>query len=68
MRTSKTALVLGATGGIGGAVTTALLRDGWTVRALARDPAKAAGSWNGDGKAPSWISGDAMNSSDVVAA
>ena len=68
MRTSKTALVLGATGGIGGAITTALLSGGWTIRALARDPAKAAGSWKRDGKAPSWISGDAMNSADVVAA
>ena len=32
----KTALVLGATGGVGGETARALLRRGWKVRALAR--------------------------------
>ena len=61
----KTALVLGATGGIGGAVARALLRNGWQVRALTRDPARAAGS---DLKGVIWIAGDAMRAEDVMAA
>ena len=62
----RTALVIGATGGIGGAVTRALIAHGWTVKALNRDPtraAKAVGLANID-----WICGDAMNPDDVVAA
>lgn len=38
----KTALVLGATGSQGGAAARALLRRGWTVRALTRTPSSAA--------------------------
>ena len=38
----KTALVLGATGGIGGAVARKLSARGWRIRALNRDAAKAA--------------------------
>ena len=34
---ARTALVLGATGGIGGAVASRLLRSGWSVRALVRE-------------------------------
>ena len=61
----KRALVLGATGGIGGEVASALLRHGWQVSALARDPERARRS----GPAGLvWIKGDAMNESDVVAA
>ena len=37
---SKAILVTGATGQQGGAVTRHLLRDGWEVRALVRDPDK----------------------------
>jgi len=37
--TQRTALILGATGGIGGAVTQRLLHDGWQVRALVRQGA-----------------------------
>ena len=40
----QTALVIGATGGIGGEVAHALQTRGWRVRALHRDPA----SWWGD--------------------
>ncbi|THK38445.1 NAD-dependent epimerase/dehydratase family protein [Ensifer sp. MPMI2T] len=59
-----TVLVLGATGGIGGAVACGLHLRGWTVRALNRDAAKASR------KAPAfeWIQGDAMNAADVRAA
>ena len=65
MSNTKRALVLGATGGVGGAVATALLRHGWQVRALARDPARARQS----GPAGiEWIGGDAMVAADVVAA
>ena len=67
MTTNKTALVLGATGGVGGAIAAALGRHGWTVRALVRDPAKAAANWKG-GRLPVWIAGDAMSRADVVAA
>lgn len=61
---TKTALVLGAAGGIGGAVARALVARGWHVRALSRDAARAAG------KAPAlaWVQGDAMNAADVLAA
>lgn len=65
--TTTTALILGATGGIGGAIGAALRRRGWTVKALARDPAKAAAGWQ-NGSSPLWIAGDAMNEADVVAA
>jgi nucleoside-diphosphate-sugar epimerase len=59
----KTALVLGATGGIGGEVARRLASSGWQVRALHRRaaaPADAAGF--------SWIRGDAMMAHDVAAA
>ena len=64
MKDINTALVLGATGGIGGAVARALLARGWRVRALARDAATAGR------KLPTleWIQGDAMHADDVLAA
>jgi nucleoside-diphosphate-sugar epimerase len=68
MNTNNTALVLGATGGIGGAVAGALSRHGWAVRAMARDPLAAASEWSRPGKAPQWIAGDAMNRDDMVRA
>lgn len=68
MTTNKTALVLGATGGIGGAIAGALEGHGWTVRALARDPAKAASGWSRSGRVPDFVAGDAMVRADVVAA
>lgn len=66
MSTNKTALVLGATGGMGGALAEALARHGWTVRGLSRDPVAAASGWSREGKAPHWFAGDAMNRDDVI--
>jgi nucleoside-diphosphate-sugar epimerase len=67
MTNTRTALVLGATGGIGGEVALALLRRGWRVRGLNREPERAAR------RAPhlaalQWIKGDAMQVDDVMAA
>lgn len=64
----RTALVLGATGGVGGAVAEALAARGWTVHGLARDPAKAAAGWHGRAGAIDWVAGDAMVSEDVIRA
>ena len=59
----KLALVLGATGGIGGEVARRLVAAGWRVRAMHRDPA----SRRGDARFE-WVKGDAMNRADVTAA
>lgn len=61
---SKVALVLGATGGIGGEMTGSLVRAGWTVRALHRDPSRLAKCH----PQVTWIKGDAMRREDVVTA
>jgi nucleoside-diphosphate-sugar epimerase len=61
MDTNKTALVLGASGKIGGEVAATLRRRGWAVRAMRRElPARNDGI--------SWVRGDAMNAADVLAA
>ncbi|ACI55998.1 NAD-dependent epimerase/dehydratase family protein [Rhizobium acidisoli] len=60
----KTALVLGATGGIGGAVARKLLARGWRIRALNRDAAKVSRRE----PAFEWVQGDAMNAGDVLRA
>ncbi len=65
MEPNREALVLGATGGIGGAIATALQRRGWHIRALARDP-EIARKRNAD--RIEWITGDAMRAEDVIAA
>ncbi|TWB35128.1 NAD-dependent epimerase/dehydratase family protein [Nitrospirillum pindoramense] len=59
----KTALVIGAKGGFGGAVAATLLAQGWTVKALARGPSPRA-----DLAAAHWIGGDALNADDVAQA
>jgi nucleoside-diphosphate-sugar epimerase len=61
------ALVIGATGGIGGEVAHALRVKGWAVRGLARNPDEAAkrSGWIGD---IAWVAGDAMREADIVAA
>ena len=64
MERNPTALVLGATGGIGGEVARQLRDAGWEVRALNR--AAQPSTPNGDGI--TWIRGDAMNAADVSAA
>lgn len=58
------ALVLGATGGIGGAIAQRLLANGYNVRAMHRKAKKQAI------KSPQydWVSGDAMNRDDVMRA
>jgi nucleoside-diphosphate-sugar epimerase len=69
MRTGQDAplaLVIGATGGIGGAVAERLLAGGWRVRALHRDPETARRSSGRSGL--EWVKGDAMVEADVVAA
>src|SRR5471032_2800648 len=60
----KAALVLGATGGIGGEVARLLVARGWHVKALHRDPQRAAKANDG----MHWLAGDAMNRDDVVSA
>nr|WP_188346895.1 NAD(P)H-binding protein [Phyllobacterium sp. 628] len=57
----RTALVLGATGGIGGAVARNLLARGWHIKALTRDLAKARNTASDF----DWILGDALNAQDV---
>jgi len=57
----RTALITGATGGVGGAVAEALLRHGWRVRALTRRPATATAGID-------WIQGDAMRPEDLARA
>jgi nucleoside-diphosphate-sugar epimerase len=66
MSENKTALVLGATGGIGGEMARRLAAAGWTVRALHRNPQRAAAGADGAGFA--WLAGDAMRAEDVAAA
>jgi len=66
MTTKKTALVLGATGGIGGETAAALLRHGWQVIGMARDPGKRRPPEGTDPLAGvTWITGDATNAADV---
>lgn len=64
---TQTALIIGATGGIGGEMALALLARGWRVRGLNRAPAKAARA-TPHLKGIEWIKGDAMKTADVVAA
>ena len=66
MTQPKTALILGATGGIGHEVATALLQHGWQINALHRTPANVA-SRKGTSTFH-WIKGDAMNAADVAQA
>lgn len=61
---NNTALVLGATGGIGGEVARQLVAAGWTVRALRRGGAQASERRDGI----EWVRGDAMERADVMAA
>jgi nucleoside-diphosphate-sugar epimerase len=67
MTQTKTALILGATGSFGGHAAQALLKRGWSVRALARNPESAA-ERSGPRTPIEWIGGDAMIAADVAAA
>src|SRR5580704_5580974 len=60
-QSNKIALVIGASGGVGGETSAALKRHGWIVRALTRRPQPANPSVE-------WIVGDAMNAGDVLRA
>jgi nucleoside-diphosphate-sugar epimerase len=60
MCSEKTALVLGATGGIGGETAAALVRHGWTVIAMTRERAKREPL-----KRVRWVQGDAMLAEDI---
>ena len=60
MKRTKTVLVVGANGGVGGEACVALLRHGWRVRALARRPGSVEGI--------EWVQGDAMVVADVARA
>lgn len=59
-------LVIGATGGIGSEVARAALAAGWHVRAMHRQPKKAAGSMAD--MTVEWVKGDAMRARDVARA
>ncbi len=62
----QTALVLGATGGIGGEVARRLLGRSWTVRGLIRNPNRLSSAETSSGIC--WLQGDAMSTDDVVTA
>lgn len=64
MDAQKTALIIGATGGIGGETARTLKRRGWRVVALHRSPEEAGRM------APEfeWVQGDAMNAAAVIRA
>jgi nucleoside-diphosphate-sugar epimerase len=64
MTVQKLALVIGATGGIGGAVAERLVAEGWGVRAMNRNPDEARIGR----ETLEWVKGDAMVEADVVAA
>ena len=62
---TRTALVIGITGSIGREIAEALLRRGWQVRALHRDPSAARAALPNSVR---WLKGDAMQAGDVLAA
>jgi nucleoside-diphosphate-sugar epimerase len=64
---NKTALILGATGSFGAHAVQALMKHGWTIRALAPDPAAATAKL-GERTPIEWRAGDAMDRASVVGA
>lgn len=65
---ARTALVLGATGGVGGAIAGGLIREGWQVSALCRNVDAALSGWRHDCPAPRFLTGDAMDEASVIRA
>jgi nucleoside-diphosphate-sugar epimerase len=63
----RLALVLGATGAFGSHTLAALLKHGWRIRALARDP-EAARRRAGPAMPIEWVKGDALDKASVLAA
>jgi nucleoside-diphosphate-sugar epimerase len=64
---TRTALVIGATGSFGVHATQALLKRGWRIRALARDP-QAAAARLGPLTPIEWTAGDALVGQSLAAA
>lgn len=64
---TRTALIIGATGGVGSEVARVLAQRGFQVRALHRDPPQAKQRMRSLGDID-WVKGDAMNAADVLAA
>lgn len=65
--TSKTICILGLTGSVGGAIADALLRHGFRLRALVRDPQAVSARWANHANV-TLIQGDAMCPEDVIRA
>ncbi|HEY0436664.1 MAG TPA: NAD-dependent epimerase/dehydratase family protein [Phenylobacterium sp.] len=63
---SRTALVIGATGSVGGAIAERLVAGGWRVRALNRNPQAAQAGCGLSGV--EWVRGDAMVEAEVISA
>lgn len=62
---TRTALIIGAMGSFGAHAAQALLKHGWRIRALTRDPQKAAK--DAGARTPiDWVRGDALNPSAVT--
>lgn len=64
MTSTRTVLVLGATGGVGGEIARQMRAAGWDVRAMKRGLPQQGGRRDGIG----WVAGDAMNRAHVSAA
>jgi len=64
--TPRTALIIGAAGSFGAHAAQALLKHGWAIRALSRNPEAARAA--APRTAIDWVKGDAMNAAEVVAA
>ncbi|ACB95095.1 NAD(P)H-binding protein [Beijerinckia indica] len=68
MSEKKLALILGATGGFGHEVASALLRRGWRIRAVNRNPETAAARCHFPAGSVEWRKGDALNEAEIIAA
>lgn len=62
MKTTQKALVLGATGGVGGEVARLLIQRGWQVTGLTRNEQALREQPDGI----NWVAGDAMNQQQVI--